>query len=593
VQGDGIAITLKHFIAYGASEGGRNLQAVHQGPRELREVYGVPFEMAIAEGGARGVMSSYNTIDGVPVQASRELLTDLLRGDYGLPGVVMSDLGSVEQLHSRHGVSGGNEDSAVLSLRAGLDQDLAGGTYMGGLASALDAGHVSMEDIDRAAGRILAEKFRLGLFDNPDAPHSGPLETPEDRLLARDVAARSIVMLRNEALPTREPLLPLAAGTRSVAVIGPNANRVAALMGNYSYPVLARGIELFTAALDPTAAEGIHRLSPDEFGPVAGTGTASTVLEAMRELAPAGVEVTYARGCPIADLDTSGIEEAVALASRSSVAVVVVGDQAGLFTAATVGEGVDSVRCQLPGRQRELVEAIAATGTPTIVVLLAGRPLELGWMSAVPAIIAAWFPGEEGASALAEIIFGAREAGGRLPVSMPPAVGVTPLPYGAAQWPSYYDTATRPVFEFGHGLGYTQWEYLNLVISTEQIPTDGDVTISCTVRNVGRRAGEEVVQLYLHDPVARTSRPRLELKGFTRVALSAGDSCTVTFDVHAERTALFDLSEGWVVEPGVIEVAIGSSCERLPLRGQLEITGHARVVEGRRMLSTAVTVEPA
>ncbi len=590
VQGDGgVAVTLKHFVGYALSEGGRNCQEVHLGERELREVHTVPFEMAIAAG-ARGAMASYNSIDQVPVQASRALLTDLLRGELELPGVLVSDLGGVDQLHSRHGVSSGPQHSAELALRAGLDVDLAGVCFLTGLTKALDAGHVSMEDIDRAAGRVLAEKFRLGLFDRAAPADSvEPLELPEDRALAREAAARSIVLLRNQPVGER-PLLPLATGgLRSIAVIGPNADRKAALMGNYSYPVMARAVDVFVDALDPSARDGLRRVSPDAVGDVSATVEVPTVLEALRAAAPAGVEIRHARGCPVADLDRSGIAEAATLARESSVAVLVVGDQAGLFTAATVGEGVDSAHCRLPGVQRELVEAVLRTGTPTVVVLLAGRALEMDWAAEVPAVLAAWFPGEEGGPALAEILFGTREPGGRLPITVPSTPGVVPMPYTAAHAPTYYDADVRPHFPFGHGLGYTTFAYSDLALDQPEIASTEVVAISCTITNTGDRHGEDVVQLYVHDPVATTVRPRRELKGFRRIALDAGESCRVTFQLHAERTALFDPGVGWVVEPGLIEVMVGSSAESIHLRGEFTITGEARVVQGRRALSTTST----
>lgn len=588
VQQEDVAVTLKHFVAYSASEGGRNLQAAHLGERELREVHLLPFEMAIAAG-ARGAMASYNTIDQVPVQGSRELLTGVLREELELPGVLVSDYGSVEHLHSRHGVTDGPAESGALALRAGLDVDLSGACFRE-LPAALERGLASLEDVDRAAARVLAEKFRLGLFDAGDASPPPPeLELPADRALAREAAARAIVLLRNEPAGAGRPLLPLAPDLASLAVIGPNADRKGALLGNYSYPVMARAIEIFFGAADPSAADPERKVSPDAEVPVPGTVPVPTVLEALRAAAPAGVEVRHARGCPVAEPDRSGIAGSVELARASGAAVVVLGDQAGLFTASTVGEGVDSAYCRLPGVQRELLEAVVATGTPTIAVFLGGRPVEFDWAAGLPAVLAGWFPGEEGGPALAEILFGRREPGGRLPLGLVAAAGVTPLPYTAVQSQSYVDAAARPLFEFGFGLGYTTFEYSDLEIAPGEIRTDGTAAISCTVRNTGDRPGEEVVQLYLRDPVARTARPRRELKGFQRIALEAGASRRLRFQLHADRTALYDPGPGWVVEPGLIEVMVGSSSERLPLRGELRITGEPRATGGGRQLWTPVT----
>jgi beta-glucosidase len=311
------------------------------------------------------------------------------------------------------------------------------------------------------------------------------------------------------------------------------------------------------------------------------------------------IDVVHARGCPVEVRDTSAIPEAVALAAAADVAIVVVGDQSGIFEAATVGEAVESATCELPGVQRQLVEAVVASGTPTVVVLVHGRPFVLDWMAegpaAAPAILSAWFPGEEGGHAVASVLFGDTAPGGRLPVSFPRHAGVAPAPYNRTftRQMSYFDRDVEPVFPFGHGLSYTTMDYGDLRLSAGEIPTSGVVAISCTVRNTGARDADEVVQLYTRDPVARSARPRRELKGFQRVAVGGGGAVDVTFELAADRLALWDPADGWVVEPGVIEIMIGSSSEDICLSGEIMLTGDVQRVGRDRMLVTPVHVASA
>ncbi|MHB8509391.1 MAG: glycoside hydrolase family 3 N-terminal domain-containing protein [Candidatus Dormibacteria bacterium] len=600
IQGRDVTVTLKHFIGYGASEGGRNLENAQMGPRQLREVHGLPFEMCIRDGGAHAVMASYNQIDGVPVQSSRQLLTEMLRTEYGFDGIVVSDLGGVEHLHGRHRVSAGPAESATLALRAGLDQDLPGQTFATGLYEAVDSGAAAVTEIDHAVARVLRLKFRLGLFENPYAAPNvleQILDTAEDRLLARRAAIRSIVLLQNRPDTSGRPLLPLRADLKEIAVIGPNSDRRGALMGNYAYPVIASAVRMMETAMDPGAevpadgASDLQRVSADHAPQVEGLVTLISVLQGIRSHAPAQTRVTWSRGCPIQDPDTSQIEEAAALARAADVAIVVVGDQSGIYNGATVGEGVDSASCELPGVQRQLVEAVASTGTPVILIMLNGRPFVLDWMvSAIPAIVEAWFPGEEGGNAVADVLFGIEDAAGRSCVGFPRAVGVAPAPYHLTASPgSYYDTTLEPIFPFGHGLSYTSFGYSDLVIDPPEGDTSGSFNVGCTVRNTGARPGEEVVQLYIHDIVARTSRS-MELKGFQRLTLAPGEARRVTFQLAADRMALYDPTEGWVVEPGTILVMLASSAANIRLRGRFELSGATRRIPAGRVLVTPVSV---
>lgn len=610
LQASGTIATLKHFVAYSASDGGRNTDAVHVGPRDLHELYGLPFEMAIRLGGARAVMCAYHAIDRVPVQASRELLTGLLRGEYGFDGILLSDLDSVEHLVSRHGVAPDRQTAVRLALTAGLDMELGSGVFTEPLRAALRAGQVGVAELDRAVSHVVSEKLRLGLFEAPPADPPESLDTSADRELARRVAAESIVLLRNEPVDGR-PLLPIAGSLRSIAVLGPNADRPMAMLGNYSYVVLGSAIDRLGGNADdagrpdesspPDASRPGSR--PEELADAADQRVFAvpvvTVLAGIRALAGPDVSVRYARGCPVQAAEPDEIQAAVALARDADLAVVVVGDQSGLITAATVGEGVDGAGLGLPGRQRELVSAVLGTGTPTVVVLVHGRPFVLDWLAEqAPAIVSAFFPGEAGGTAIADVLFGRCNPSGKLPVSFPRHPGVQPAPYHRPYLPvtSYFDTRDEPVFCFGHGLSYTRFHYHGLAISPTDIPAEGGVVeVSLSVTNVGAVPGREVVQLYSRDPVARTVRPRRELKGFAKLALVPGQTARVHFSLAAERFALYDPGAGWVVEPGRIELSVGSSSADIRLTGSLSVTGptavHPPTGRSDRALHTRVRIQ--
>lgn len=581
--------TLKHFVGYSASEGGRNAHPAQLGERELREVYGLPFEMAIQLAGARGVMVGHNQVDSVPAQASRELLTGLLRDEYGFEGSVISDGQSILHLVATHRVAESEVDAAVLGVRSGTDSELPPHAYLGPLLEAVATGKVNEAEIDELVGRVLAEKFRMGLFENPYVDEAtAELETDADRELARTAAERSIVLLRNEIVGSR-PVLPLDPSIRRIALVGPNADNVRAFLCDYAYPVIQAAVENHRhETVNPSAG-----LTVDTFRPAVETVPIPTVLEAIRSQAGADREVVHARGCAIADPDTSGIAEAVAAASEADVVIAVVGDRSGFFGAATSGEGIDGARLELPGVQRQLVEALAATGTPLVVVLTGGRPLALEWLLDVaPAVVESWLAGEEGAAAIAGVLFGSVNPSGRLPVSLPRHPGALPVHYQVdTRRSGYFDEVFGALYPFGHGLSYTSFEYSELVIDTDVIEPSGMVRVSCTVTNTGDRAGAEVVQLYLHDPVARTSRPIRELKGFERVELAAGQSTRVTFEVSADRVALFDPQEGWVVEPGRVDVMIGASSADIRLTGSFTIKGEPRRCRSGRALTTPVLIE--
>ncbi|HZT67210.1 MAG TPA: glycoside hydrolase family 3 N-terminal domain-containing protein [Acidimicrobiales bacterium] len=567
----GVVATAKHFVGYSASEGGRNLAPAHLGPRELADVYLLPFEMAVTEAGLMSVMNSYQEIDGEPVAASRPLLTEILRERWGFDGIVVSDYFSVDFLHLHHGVAADRPEAAALALRAGIDVELPNPSCFGApLLEGLERGLLSEADVERACLRVLSTKERVGLLDQPltDRPGHVDLDPPEHRALARRLAERSIILLRNE-----DGLLPLPESVAAVAVVGPNAASASSLLGNYSF-------QNHVASHVPDAPEGPEVV---------------TVEEGLRRLLGPRVDVRSARGCEVTGGDRSGFAEAVAAASGADVAVVVLGDQAGHFGGGTSGEGTDSDDLRLPGVQEELLRAVCATGVPTVAVLVTGRPYDLGWVAGnVAGVVQAWFPGEEGGSAVADVLFGRVNPAGRAPVSYSRGAGQQPVTYRSRRLSRsrYAGSTTRPVFPFGHGLSYTTFEYSELSLPPE-VPVGGDLVVECTVTNTGGRDGDEVVQLYTSDPVASVTRPVQELKGFCRVAIPSGASSRISFSVPTDLLAFAGPGLVPIVEPGTLEVRVGASSADIRLRGATHLVGETRVLTGRRRLTTGVSVRPA
>lgn len=543
LQSQGVHATLKHFVGYSGSQAGRNHAPVHAGPRELADVYLPPFEMAVIEGRARSVMNSYAEIDGLPAAATPTYLTDILRGRWGFDGVTVADYFSVAFLHTMHQLAAGRGEAAALALRAGVDVELPTGDAYTEPLRELIAQHPELVAlVDRAVLRVLSQKEELGLLDEQfeTPPTTVDLDSPVHRDIARRLAEESVVLLRNEAL------LPLGAapGLR-VAVSGPNAAGHAALMGCYSFAnhVLAH-----------------HPETPLGFD-------APSVIDALRERF-AAAEITFSAGCAVEGDDRSGFAAAVADAEDADVAVIVVGDSAGLFGRGTVGEGNDVSSLELPGVQRDLVAAIAATGTPVVLVVLSGRPYSLDWAldgpDAVGAVVQSFFPGEEGGRALARILAGDVAPSGRLPVSLPRSAGAQPYSYlhPLLGGPSEITTAdSTPLRPFGFGLTYTSFTYTDLS-APATAPTSGELGVSVTVTNTGRRAATDVVQLYAHTPYRSTTRPVAQLIGFERVTLEPGQSAIVTFDVPSGRFAAAGLDLIRRVEPGEVELWVGNAAAR-------------------------------
>lgn len=569
LQSAGVHATLKHFAGYSASRAGRNMAPVSMGARELREVILPPFEMAIRLGGARSVMPSYTDLDGVPSTADRELLAGILRDELGFGGVIVSDYYAISFLELSHAVAAAPGAAAALAIEAGVDTELPSTRCYGPpLAAAVRDGRVPAEAVDRAAARVLTQKCELGLLDEdwtPSAAQRLDLDPPGHQELAGKLAEESVILLAN-----RLGALPLQAGAR-VAVIGPLADDPLAFFGCYSMP-------RHLAGRHPEAADGLR---------------VRTVREALAAELPGGI-AGFARGCDVRSDDQSGFAEAIAVASDADVVIAVVGDEAGLFGRGTSGEGCDATSLRLPGAQEDLLRALAATGTAVVAVLVTGRPYAIGEVAgSLAGVVQAFFPGQEGGTAIAGVLTGRVVPSGKLPVEMPGMVAAQPSPYLRAPLAGRHGGSSvnpAPLYAFGHGLSYTTFEYSGLTLPAA-IDTDGVAEIGCLVRNGGEVAGDEVVQLYLSDPVAQVVRPVRWLAGYARVPLAPGQQRRVTFRLHADRTAYCGPDGQRIVEPGKIGVAIGGASDDLPLLGSFAVRGPQRVVGPERALDTPVTVE--
>lgn len=581
LEGAGIAATLKHFAGYSASHSGRNMAPVSCGPREFADVIVEPFVAGVRLGGARCVLVSQNDVDGVPATADRRLLTDVLRGELGFTGLVQADYFGVWNLKDKHGMADSRGKAAALALSAGIDVELPTvHCYGGPLTEMVRAGHVTAELVEQAAGRVLTLKCEMGLLDESwraelaAIPTPGPdvLDPPGHRALARKLAEESVVLLANDGT------LPLRGG--AVALIGPLVGDPLALLGCYAYAnhnsldhmeEMGARLEMRPGVVIPTLPEAL-----------------------VAQLPTAKITVTAGNG--VAAIQDADIAAAVAAAREAEVCVLALGDLAGLFGfgGRTSGEGCDAETLALPGRQTELAKAVLDTGTPTVIMLISGRPYALGGLAErAAAVVQAFFPGEEGAVAIAGILTGRVEPSGRLPVSMPRHPGgqlgsYLHAPLGGLTEVSSVDPT--PLFPFGHGLTWTTFAYADLNMDSEVVSTDDAVRIGVTVRNVGQHAGTEVVQLYLSDPVATVVRPSRMLAGWARVRLEPGCAARVEFTVHTDRVSFTGPDLIRIVEPGLIHVEVGSSSTDLPLRGSFTLSGPTRPVTSNRVLTVPVSV---
>lgn len=570
--------TLKHFVGHSISEGGRNHAPVQVPQRELRETWLFPYEATIKEANAKVVMSCYHDLDGIPGAASRELLTDILRGELGFDGMVVSDYNNIKMLHTEHRVAESKQHAGILALEAGLDIELPKTDCYGqNLVDAVRSNLISIDIVDEAVRRHLKLKFMLGLFENRYIDVGNVInvfETKEQRQLAKQIANESIVLLKSD-----KNLLPLdKSKLNSIALIGPSADSTRNVLGDYVYSA--------------------HVDSPEDAVPVV------SILDGVKAKVGESVLVKHAQGCGIMDNSTDKIPEAVAIAKDADVAIVVVGGRSGLsglvnpgdisdvdFTEQglikdTDGESHDRTALGLTGAQEQLVKAIYETRTPTIVVLINGRPLSINWISEnIPALVEAWLPGEEAGNAVADVLFGDHNPGGKLCVSIPKNAGQMPVHYSRTLISynrKYIDVNNKPLYPFGYGLSYTDFAYRNLVVTPSQVEGKSEVSITFEVGNVGSVTGAEVAQLYVRDLYASRTRPVKELKGFVKVELKPQEWKKICFTLFLDQLAFYDADMNLMVEPGAVSVMIGSSSEDIRLESEFTIIGEPDKVGSNR-----------
>ncbi len=539
---DKVVACAKHWVAYGAAEAGRDYNTVDMSEATLRTIYFPPFKAAV-EAGVGTLMSAFNDLNGVPASANPFTLTQVLRKEWGFDGFVVSDHESVLELLN-HGVGADQADIARQALSAGVDMEMVSRSYVTHGARLVKDGRLPVAVVDEAVRRILRVKFRAGLFERPYADESrepNAMLTPEFRTSAREIAARSMVLLKNDGR-----VLPLAASMGTIAVVGPLADARRDMMGNWT----GDGRETDVV----------------------------TVLEGIKAAVPRGTNVVHAQGVTISvknlmpdpaqstDGDHASIEQAVQTARGADAVVLVIGETGGMS-----GEAASRTSLDLPGRQLELAQKVIATGKPVAVVLMNGRPLSIGWLAAhAPAILEAWFPGTEAGHAVADVLFGKVNPGGKLPVTFPRTVGQAPIYYNhknTGRPPNvkdkytsmYLDVPWTPLYPFGHGLSYTEFRLSNLQLSAPQIASDGTINVAVDIENAGKRGGDEVVQLYIQDVVASVTRPVQELRGFQRVTLKPGEQRRVQFTLGAADLGFYDREMKWVVEPGEFRVRVSNS----------------------------------
>ncbi len=558
--------TAKHFAAYSKPLAGINLAPADIGERELRSLFLPPFKEAVQNANIYAVMPSYNEIDGIPAHSNQFLLNQVLRKEWGFKGYVFSDYGGLSQLYNFHKIAKSPADAAIMGINAGVDLEASRPDVYSHLIELVKSGKIKESQIDSAVARIVTVKFKAGLFEKPlpdTLQLQGRLHTPTHVKLSQQIAEESIILLKND-----KNLLPLNInGIKSLAIIGPNANQVQ--YGDYSFTRDNRS--------------GI------------------TVLDGIKQLAGNTLKINYAKGCELSGLDKSGFPEAIKAAQSSDAVVVVLGTTSVVFLGNgwnghspenepkdpfTCGEGYDVTDINPQGVQRELIQALYQTGKPVILVLVHGRPWSISWEKEnIPAILEAWYPGERGGSAIANILFGKVNPSGRLNMSIPQSTGHIPVFYnyvnsakginrrhGTIENPGldYVFSSTDPLFAFGYGLSYTTFQYNNLKVSGTVFEKAQQVTISVDVKNTGKVAGKEVVQLYIGNKVNSVSTPMISLRRFSKIELNPGEVRTLSFIIDSKDLAIWNRSMKLVVEPGTFDVMIGRSADNIVLSKQVE-----------------------
>jgi beta-glucosidase len=556
----------KHFVGYGAAEGGRDYNTVDISEQLLREVYLPPFHAAV-EAGTGTLMSAFEDLNGIPATANEHTLTGVLRDDWGFKGFVVSDYSSVHELIA-HGVARDDAQASEKAISAGVDMDMADGAYLRSIPALVESGQLPVSVLDQAVRRVLRVKFAAGLFDNSytdPARAKTDMLTPENRQIARRLAEESIVLLKNQ-----NDLLPLKKDVKSIAVLGPLANSKADQLGSWA----GNG-----AAQDAvTPLEGLKAKLPNaQLLYAKGTEIPSFEKGANPLVAAPAPRTATGAAATGSESGPARIEDAVAAAKKADIVLLFLGELGNM-----TGEASSRASLNLPGQQQQLLEAVEATGKPVVLVLESGRPLDIRWANQhVPAIIQAWYPGVESGNAIADILTGDANPSGRLAMTWPRSIGQIPIyynhkttgrPSSPDRWHTgYLDESLQPLFPFGHGLTYTNIKYDYLTVRTPKIAPDGTLRLSAEVRNDGQRSGTEVVQLYVHDRVAPTSRPVRELKGFSRVTLAPGESKKVEFSVDAKDLGSLDPGMKWVVPEGTYDVWVAPNAAE-GVHGTFEIS---------------------
>ena len=561
-----VMTTAKHFAAYSIPAAGINLGPASVGERELRSMFLPPFKEAVQKANIYSVMPSYNEMDGIPAHANTFLLNRILRKEWGFKGTIFSDYEGLSMLYSFHHIAKDAEGAAILGINAGIDIEAPKPDVYGQLLKLVKAGKIKQAAIDSAVARILTAKFKAGLFEKPLADTvqlKARVHIPEHVALSQQIAEESIILLKND-----KQLLPLNINNlKSLAVIGPNANQVQ--YGDYSSTRDNR------------------------------SGT--NILDGIKQLTGNKIKVNYAKGCDLSSPDKSGFDEAINAANNSDAVVVVLGTTSVVFSGIgwnghtpenepkdpfTCGEGYDVSDISPQGVQRELLQAIYKTGKPVILVLVHGRPWSISWEKEnIPAILEAWYPGERGGNAVANILFGKVNPSGRLNVSIPQSTGHIPVFYnhvnsgrgfyhnpGTAGKPGqdYVFASTEALFPFGFGLSYTTFKYTNLQVSKQVFKKNEQVEVMATVSNTGTMEGKEVVQLYLGNKINSVTTPVMALKGFDKVSLKPGETKTIKFTIGADDIGIWNTQMKWVTEPGTFDVMIGRSAEDVVLKQTIE-----------------------
>jgi len=541
---------VKHFAAYGAGVGGRDYNSVDMSERMLLETYLPPFKAAL-DAGAATFMNSFNDINGIPATGNAHLQRDILKGKWNFQGFVVSDWGSIGEMVA-HGYSKDLKEAAYSAITAGSDMDMESNAYRKNLAELVKEGRVSIDLVDDAVRRILRKKFELGLFDDP-YKYSDPkreekaLNNPEHRKAALEMAEKSIVLLKNE-----NQTLPISKSTKTIAFIGPMVKEYKANMGFWA-------VELPEVNYDKWVV---------------------SQWDGLQNKVGKNTKLLYAKGCEVTGDNKDGFAEAVATAKQADVVILSVGERHDMS-----GEAKSRSDIHLPGVQEDLIKAVMATGKPVVVLINAGRPLVFNWTADnVPAIMYTWWLGTEAGNAIANVLFGDYNPSGKLPMTFPREVGQVPIYYNhfstgrpakdenSTNYVSaYIDLKNSPKFPFGYGLSYTTFEYSGLKLSSNKIKSNETIKVSFQLKNTGKVAGEEVVQLYLKDKFGSVVRPVLELKDFQKLKLNAGESKTIEFIIDKEKLSFCNNKLEWVAEPGDFEVMIGASSADIKLKSDFEL----------------------